>query len=231
MRFLEDELIQGDNILRSFKGKPSRTQGFLDDYAFVIQAYVNLYQVSFEEDYLEKAKGLMEFSLDNFFDKKEEFFFYTHEGNEKLIARKKEIFDNVIPASNSVMARNLFYLGTILDKNDWRKLSLDMTQSLSAIILSEPNYMSNWAIALLESKQPLAEVVFIGENADMIRKEFHERYHPFTIAMGSTSQSSLPLLEGKTTLGDKTTVYVCFNKTCKLPVHSAEEAEKQLSVY
>jgi len=103
-----------------------------------------------------------------------------------------------------------------------------MTQSLSAVILSEPNYMSNWAMALLESKQPLAEVVFIGEDADMIRKYFHERYHPFAIAMGSTSQSSLPLLEGKTTLGNKTTVYVCFNKTCKLPVHSAEEAEKQL---
>jgi uncharacterized protein YyaL (SSP411 family) len=229
MAFLEKELIKDKTIYRSYKGKASQTKGFLDDYAFVIQAYINLYQVTFEESYLEKAKGLMEFAIDNFFDKKEKFFFYTHD-NTELITRKKEVFDNVIPSSNSVMARNLLFLGTIWDNNDWKNLSNEMTASLTELILSEPNYMSNWAIALLESKQPLAEVVFIGDDSPQLRREFQEQFHPFAITMGSKTESSLPLLEGKVTIEKKTTIYVCFNKTCKLPVHTIPEAIKQMDV-
>ncbi|HEX5169339.1 MAG TPA: thioredoxin domain-containing protein [Cyclobacteriaceae bacterium] len=228
MHFLEQELIKGQTIFRSFKGKASTAKGFLDDYAFVIQAYVNLYQVTFEEPYLEKAEALMEFSLDRFFDKKEEFFFYTNDANEKLITRKKEIFDNVIPASNSVMARNLLYLGTIWDKEQWKKLSSEMSQSIASLILSEPTYMSNWAIALMETKHDMAEVAIMGDQATVLRKELQTQYHPFMITMGAASKSSLPLLLGKEPLDKQTTIYVCFNKTCKLPVHSVTEAEKQL---
>jgi uncharacterized protein YyaL (SSP411 family) len=226
--FLEKELINKKTIYRSFKGKASTAKGFLDDYAFVIQAYVNLYQITFEEHYLEKAKALMEFSLESFFDKKEQYFFYTNDANEKLIARKKEIFDNVIPASNSVMARNLFYLGTIWDKEEWKKLAIDMSQSIANLIISEPNYMSNWAIALMETKHQLAEVVVIGESSRDLSNKLQAEYHPFMITMGATTRSSLPLLQEKEALNNKTTVYVCFNKTCKLPVHDVVEAEKQL---
>jgi uncharacterized protein YyaL (SSP411 family) len=136
----------------------------------------------------------------------------------------------VIPSSNSVMARNLLSLGTIWDNNDWKELSGEMTSSLSTLILEEPTYMSNWAMALLESKQPIAEVVFIGDDSPQLRKEFQEKFHPFAISMGSKNESSLPLLEGKVTIEKKTTIYVCFNKTCKLPVHTIPEAIKQMDV-
>jgi uncharacterized protein YyaL (SSP411 family) len=228
MRFLEKEVIRDETIFRSFKGKHSTAKGFLDDYAFVLQAYINLYQVTFEEHYIEKAKSLADFVMNSFFDEKERYFYYTNNANEKLITRKKEIFDNVIPASNSVMARNLFYLGTIWDVGQWKNLSLDMCHSLANLITNEPVYMSNWAIALMETKKGMAEVVIVGESLPEIRSDLHEKYHPFMIAMGTTSKSSLPLLVEKEPLNDQTTIYVCFNKTCKLPVQTVVEAEKQL---
>jgi uncharacterized protein len=228
IRFLESETKDGTTLYRSYKGKPSVTTGFLDDYAFMIQAYVKLYEVTFDEAYLASAHELMDFTMKNFFDPTDGFFFYTHHEGEELISRKKEIFDNVIPSSNSVMARNLMALGLIYDQNDWIALAEKMIGSLSQLIRSEPNYMSNWAIGLLESKHPTAEVVFIGEQYDRLRKEFQTRFYPFSVTLGTSSESSLPLLEGKVTIDNQSTIFVCFNKTCKLPVHTVAEAEKQM---
>lgn len=226
--FLESELSDGERLYRSFKGKRSSTVGFLDDYAFLIQAYINLYQVTFKEEYLEKAKSWTDYTLNHFFDPKEEFFFYTDQHGEKLISRKKEIFDNVIPSSNAVMARNLFCLGTILDEEQWKERAENMTASLTKLIVTEPGYMSQWSISLLENKQPMAEVVFMGDDLHKLRADFQRHYYPFAISMGARKESSLPLLEGKFAVDGKTTIYVCFNKACKLPVFTVNDAEAQI---
>lgn len=228
VRFLEMKIKDGTTLHRSFKGRPSATEGFLDDYACMIQAYINLYQVTFNEEYLGKARELMEFTLKNFFDPEDGFFFYTHHEGEELISRKKEIFDNVIPASNSIMARNLLTLGLIYDQDEWLTRADQMISSLSQLIRTEPNYMSNWGIALLESKHPIAEVVFVGNECNQLRKQFQTRYYPFSISLGTPSESDLPLLEGKVTIDNRSTIFVCFNKTCKLPVHTVSDAELQI---
>jgi uncharacterized protein YyaL (SSP411 family) len=126
------------------------------------------------------------------------------------------------------MAQNLFHLGIVFDKDDWRKMAHDMTMSLSHLIKTEPNYMSNWAIVFTEIKKNMAEVVIIGEEADDLRKEFLKNYVPFTLVMGTKTISSLPLLHDKTPKGIGT-IYVCFQKNCKLPVHNVLNALKQIS--
>src|SRR5690606_36485052 len=131
VRFLEENLIDATTLYRSYKGKASTTKGFLDDYAFTIQAYLNLYEVTFNEDYLSRAKSLMNRAMEDFYDEEEKYFYYTPHDGESLISRKKEIFDNVIPSSNSAMARNLMRLGLIYDERDWLALSESMTNSLS----------------------------------------------------------------------------------------------------
>ncbi|MEJ0032604.1 MAG: hypothetical protein WDO15_20615 [Bacteroidota bacterium] len=108
MSFIEDKMMNDGKIYRSYKSKRSTTEGFLEDYAFMIQAYVSLYQVTSDESWLTKSKKMCESVVTNFFDESDGYFHYTSSEAEKLIARKKEIFDNVIPASNSVMATNLF---------------------------------------------------------------------------------------------------------------------------
>lgn len=230
IRFLEKNLVDGNQVFRSFKGKRGSTEGFLEDYAYLIQAYLKLYQANFNEQWIDRATALTEYVLKNFYDEKESFFFYTSSQSEKLIARKKEIFDNVIPASNGVMVQNLFQLGTILDRDDWKTMAVEMTESLSHLISEEPNYMSNWGIALTEMRAGLAEVVFAGPSGLGLKHQFRKSYQPFTIVMGSDKPSRLPLLQGKTET-DTDLIYVCYDKTCKLPVHDTDSALKQLKTF
>jgi uncharacterized protein len=220
MTFLEKELIDNTSIYRSFKNKRSSTKGFLDDYSYVIQACIRLYQATFDENWIAKAKKLTEHVITNFLDKDDGFFFYTSNESESLIARRKEIFDNVIPASNSVMVQNLFELGTILDRDEWKQLAEAITTPLAHLIVEEPNYMSNWGIAYLEIKKGLHEVVLSG-NVD---SNLVEQYLPFCLWMKSGGTSALPLTIGKQSIDDKPTIYVCFDRTCLRPVHETAEA-------
>jgi uncharacterized protein len=220
MAFLEKELMDFNLIYRSFKDKRSSTKGFLDDYAYVIQACIKLYQATFDESWIDKAKRLTEHVTANFLDKDDGFFFYTSNESEALIARRKEIFDNVIPSSNSVMVQNLFHLGTILDREEWKQLAEAITTPLAHLIVEEPNYMSNWGIAYLEIKKGLHEVVLSGN----VRPDIFERYLPFCLWMRGDGNPALPLARGKHSIDNKPTIYVCFDKTCRRPVHENAEA-------
>ncbi|MEX1241290.1 MAG: thioredoxin domain-containing protein [Cyclobacteriaceae bacterium] len=228
MQFLENELTEGLKLFRSYKNKRSHVKGFLDDYAYLIQACISLYQVTFDEYFIHRARALAQHTVDNFYDGDDGFFYYARQDAEKLIAARKEIFDNVIPASNSVMAQNLFHLSVIFDDPGWRAIAEKMTFSLSHLIISEPNYMSNWGIVYTEMKKGMAEVAFVGDSASPAAREIFARFQPFMIAMGSEGESHLPLLEAKTKIDEKLTIYVCYNKTCQRPVHDVVSAIAQL---
>jgi hypothetical protein len=228
MSFLEKNLIESGKVYRAFKIKHSTTEGFLEDYAFLIKAYHSLYQVTFEEDYLTKAEHWMEYTIENFYDAEEKYFHFASVKAEKLIAKKKEIFDNVIPSSNSVMAQNLFHLGTLLDKEEWRTMATEMVKPLIQIIAKEPVYMSNWGILLSEMTHGLHEVVISGKEAEAKRKELSNNFLPFALILGTETKSNLSLLEGRDAKENQTLLYVCKNKTCQLPVEKTEDAWKQL---
>jgi uncharacterized protein len=226
--FLETYLIENGKVFRTYKGKRSDTEGFLEDYAFLIQAYTSLYQVTFNEDWLHKAELWCKYVMENFYDGTEGYFHFNSNTAEQLIARKKDIMDNVIPSSNSVMARNLFRLGVLLDREDWKTISITMTSQLISLIESEPSYMSNWGILLAEITTGFAEVVFVGNDAEQKRKELHTHYLPFTSTLGTKTKSALPLFEGREAKNSETLIYVCFNKTCKLPTTQINEALEQI---
>ncbi len=229
IRFMEDKLFDGIKLYRSFKMKRSQTEGFLDDYAFYIQALVRLYQVTFNEAYINRAKQLSEYVIAQFFDSADGFFFYTSRTAEPLISRKKEIFDNVIPSSNAVMAQNLNQLGLLLDRDDWKTMAITMVTSLGHLIKQEPAYMSYWGIAYTELEKGLAEVVLAGEDIDRLRTDLQRNFIPFSIIQGNTGTSDLPLQKDKKPVDGKATLYVCYDKTCKLPVHTVDEAMQQLA--
>ena len=228
MQCIENELMEGLTLFRSYKNKRSHVKGFLDDYAYMIQASLNLYQVTFDAYWLHRARALTEHTVENFLDETDGFFRYARKDAEKLIATQKEIFDNVIPASNSVMAQNLLHLGILCDESNFRSLAENMTLSLSHLITGEPNYMSNWGIVYMELKKGLAEVAFVGAAAKTGCKEFHENFQPFMLTMGTETESELPLLQGKSSDQHPLTIFVCYNKTCQRPVHSVAEAIEQI---
>jgi uncharacterized protein YyaL (SSP411 family) len=226
LTFVEQQMMEGDLLYRSFKNKRSNITGFLDDYAYLIQAYTQLYQVTFDERLLRQAEKLTRQAFTEFFDSEEGFFYYTAQSAESLIARKKEVFDNVIPSSNSVMARNLYQLGTMLVNDEWKEMARNMVNKLSYLIETEPVYMSHWAVLAFEMVNELAEVVVVGPNVMQLRHELHQHYVPFSVTVGAREPSRLALLAGR--VSDTDTIYVCRNQTCQLPVHTIQEALQQI---
>jgi uncharacterized protein len=228
IQFLENNTIENEVVYRSFKKKRSNTEGFLDDYAHVTAAYISLHQATLQEDYIVKAKNMLEHIITQFFDPTDGFFFYTSATAEPLIARKKELFDNVISSSNSVMARNLLALGSLFDREEWKTIAEKMIIGLSHVIRSEINYTGNWGLAQMELQRSFTEVVLAGQSVDPSYKQLQSVFHPFTVYMRAAENSLLPLTANKEAIDSQDTFYVCYAKTCKLPVHSVDQVLNQL---
>jgi uncharacterized protein YyaL (SSP411 family) len=224
-RFIQANLRDGERLYRTCKnGRPS-ISGFLEDYALVIQAYISLYEVSFAETWLREAEALTEYVLKNFFDPAETQFFYTDSSAEPLIARKKELFDNVIPASNSVMAHNLRRLGRHLENARYVALAADMLAQVQHLVVSEPQHLANWASLYAALLRPGAEIAIIGPEADAFREELSRHFLFDTVIAGTEKRSELPLLRHlKPDAAGRTAVHICRNQACLAPVYSVAEA-------
>jgi uncharacterized protein YyaL (SSP411 family) len=227
--FLQAHLRQGPRLYRTWKNGRATISGFLEDYALVIEAYVSLYEATFTESWLREAEALTAYVLDHFFDPAEQQFFYTDASAEPLIARKKELFDNVIPASNSVMAHNLLRLGRHLDNPTYQTLAATMLAQLQALAAQEPQHLTNWASLYVALLRPGAEVAIAGPQAEALRQQLSRHFLPHDVLAGTSETSELPLLQGRPGR-EPTTIYVCRHHACQLPVHSAAEALAQLAL-
>ena len=226
--FLQKNLRRDAGLYRNYKNGRATIQGFLEDYALVIQAFVSLYEATFDESWLREAEALADYVLAHFFDATEEQFFYTDNTDEALIARKKELFDNVIPASNSIMAHNLHRLGLHLNNQRYSDLAVAMLRRVQELVVKEPQHLTNWASLYATLLHPTAEIAIVGPEAEARRQEISRHFLPNTVLAGTTGTSSLPLLQDRTAVDEQTTLYVCFNRACQLPVHSVQEALAQL---
>lgn len=226
-KFIRDKLINSQKLYRSYKNGESKLDGYLEDYALVIQAFLSLYQANFDEQWLYLARDLVSYTDEKFFDQEEHLYFYTDASSSSLIARKKEIFDNVIPASNSVMANNLYQLGLLLDEEKIKNRAIQMLRQIGKLLESDIQYLSNWAIFYTYLVKPTAEIAISGEKAKEMRLGLEQRFYPNKILVGSQKKSELPLLQNRAPNND-TMIYVCYNKTCQLPVSKVKEALNQL---
>jgi uncharacterized protein len=202
---------------------------FLDDYAAIIEAFIQYYQVSFEEKWLFKAESLLKYTLANFFDPEELLFYFTDIEGEKLIARKKEIFDNVIPASNSMMVKNLYFLGRFLNNSAYFELAKSIFSKIKPLSLKDPQWLSNWTdVGLLMSTSPV-EITVLGQGHREIVSEIQKSYfNPNVIYFGADKPSILPEFEGRMGNPKEINIYVCIDKACHLPVKTTQEALKLL---
>jgi uncharacterized protein len=226
--FLLKNVCKEKNILyRNYKNGRATIFAFLDDYAFLISALIAYYQVSFEESYLKKARELVEYTLAHFFDKETGMFFYTDDQHSRLIARKKEVTDNVIPSSNSEMAKNLFLLSLYFENKNYEDQAVQLVKNVLEDAKKNLNYYSNWAQAILLQIYSPNEVAIIGNEWKEKLKFLQKNYLPNVIYSGGENEGTLSLLEDKLMEG-KTMIYVCKNKTCGLPVQQAEQALHQI---
>jgi uncharacterized protein YyaL (SSP411 family) len=225
--FILDHLVSTDGgLYRNYKSGKASIPGFLDDYAFIIDALIALYEADFDEAWLEEAKALTNYVLQHFTDPESTMFFYTAGNGETLIARKHEIMDNVIPSSNSVMAQNLQKLALFFDDDHYREKASAMLSAVLPHIKSYGSAYSNWCIQLFNEVYGINEIAITGNELDSIQSAFAQRYIPNKITLGGTN-SKLPLLKDKKS--EQTKIYICRNKTCQLPVATVEEAIKLIN--
>jgi uncharacterized protein len=223
-RFILNELTQKNGkLFRTYKNGVAKINGFLDDYAFAAEALLEVYLITQDEAYLHKAKDLAEIALSEFHNAESPFLFYTDNDANDLITRSTEIHDNVIPASNSQMALNLFYLGTYFSDESYTSKALEMLNLVPEEFRHYASGYSNWGCLALHANYAFREIAIVGNNVDEKLKELHKHSFTNTILAVSKAKSDLPLLQDRFA-ENETWIYVCENKTCKLPVKTINEA-------
>jgi hypothetical protein len=221
--FLKQNLIASDGrLLHSYKNNQAKIGGFLEDYAFVIEAFVAIFEATGQKQWLDDAQQLTKITFLDFYDQQKSIFYFTANDQKDLITRTIEIHDNVIPASNSVMAKNLFRLSYLLEKPDYLNIVNKMLSLVSVNMTDYPSGYSNWSQLMLNLTGNHFEVAIAGENAINLLNELQKNYLPQAIFCAGTKESDLSLLQNRYVSG-KTLIYICQDKSCLLPVESVNE--------
>ena len=212
-------------LYHSHKDGKSKINGYLEDYAASIQAFLNLYENTLDEKWLNTSNDLMKYTYKNFFNAETNMFYFTSKLDDKLISRTVEFRDNVIPSSNSIMANNLFKLSHYFDNKKYLNSSQQMVNNIKDQIELYPSGFSNWMNLILNINKNFYEIAVVGDKAIEKIKELNENYLPNKIIIGSLESNPLPLLKNRFVEGE-TYIYVCVNKACKMPVKTVKEALK-----
>jgi hypothetical protein len=227
--FLSKNLLRDDGrLLRNFKDGHASINAFLEDYALLSRAFIQLYQATFDIGWLEKAKALANYAIGHFSDNKTGLFFYTPTEAENLIMRRIETADNVIPSSNAVLAEVLFFLGEYYSNDDYIIRSQSMLKKIAPAFTTGGPYYARWANLMgLMTYKPY-EVAIVGKQALQKSKPMQSHYLPTAIYMGG-NQENLPLLENKS-VANRTIIYVCRDRICKSPEEAPEQALRQMRI-
>ncbi|HLW30314.1 MAG TPA: thioredoxin domain-containing protein [Brumimicrobium sp.] len=213
-------------LYRTRKDGRSKINGFLEDYAHVIDAFIVLHEATFESKWIKTAKELMDFTIAHFYDEKSKMFFFTDKDTE-LITRKLEVNDNVIPASNSVIANSLFKLGKLYHSSVYENMSKQMLSNIYNQLPSYGSGYSNWGLLALSLTEEFYEVAITGEDAAKVRFELGSYYIPNTVYSGG-KEISTPFLQDKA-FTKESTIYICEDFACQAPTQSLAEAILKLT--
>ncbi len=226
--FIKKRQLQNNGALfHNYKNGKSTINGYLEDYAAVIEAFIALYQVTLDEEWLHSSKQMIDYVFQYFYDEEKQMFYFTSSKDEELMTRLFEYRDNVIPASNSIMAKNLFKLSIYYNNEQYAATAKQMLNNVLKELSSYPIGFSNWLDLLINYQSKFYEVVVIGENASKKTLEINKEYLPNKLVAGSTKKSDLFLLQNRFVKGE-TLIYVCINNTCSLPVSETKKAIKTI---
>jgi len=231
IRFLLDKLRQPDGVsfFHTYKKGQAQYEAFLDDYALLIEALIEIYQINFDTKLLRQAGDLSEYLIDHFLDSGHNLFYFTGQSQEDIPLRRRELYDSATPSGNSTMAHNLHKLGLLLGKPVFSQLAIDMLRGVKTSVEQYPNSFGRWANALLYQSYPYYEIALVGQQAAAKAIHLQQSFIPNAVVMASTTASEdWPLLAGRGTGGD-TNIYVCQEYACKRPVDTVAAALELLN--
>jgi len=226
-------------LLRTWvPGSEPKLNAYLEDYAFLLDGLISLYEATFAPRWIEAALDLAEVMVDQFWDPAEGGFFYTGRDHETLIARSKDPYDNAIPSGNSMAVTALLRLVKLTGRMDLQEKAETTLQLYRGLLAAQPLAAAQMLLALDFFLGPVQEIAIVGDpSAEEVRRVLRllaGRFQPHRVlalkAPGSDEKhldERLPLLAGKTSQGP-VAVYLCQNFTCQAPLVGVEAVERAL---
>lgn len=235
---LSKMLCPEGKLFHRFREGEVAVEAFLDDYAFLIWGLTELYQATFNTEYLKNALYLNDQLLARFRDNVHGGFFHTAEDSEKLILRSKEIYDGAIPSGNSVCALNLLQLGRMTGNIDLENKAYEIMQIFSGQVSKMPIGYTQLLCALDFAVGPSREIVVVGDPESIETKEIisdiNKEFMPNKVVLlkppGMEEEISTlaEYVSGMSMKDDRTTVHICQNYNCNLPSNDREEILRRL---
>ncbi|NWJ49787.1 MAG: thioredoxin domain-containing protein [Bacteroidetes bacterium] len=209
-----------DRLFHSWRNGTARINGFLEDYAFAIDAFISLYQATFNLAYLNQAMRWTQVVIDHFYNEDQGIFYFTSDEDEPLVARRFELHDGVTPSPNSVMARSLVRLAVYFEKGKYRENAQRALDVLGDLPLQHPSSFANWAVLRLDLMKGPSSVVFNLVDGLEQRKRIGTSFLPFVALAGNHLDLPLTSYYREVT---KTGVFICSDRQCYPPVQSPKE--------
>lgn len=223
--YLQTGIVREDGGL--YRNREKNINGYLEDYASVIDAYIGLYEVTQDEKWLNTSRSLVEYCLKNFKDEQSGMFFFTSKEDEFIIRRTIETYDKEIPASNSIMAENLYKLSKLYPDDDYESIAKQMVKNVQGNFDENAQYYSNWLQLALFMNQPYYEVAIVGDDYKGKTKELLGHYIPNSVVAATPRESDISILQERYS-ENNTLIYVCIHGSCKLPQVDVGESLKQM---
>ena len=237
-RFLLTDLQRDGLLLRTYKDGQAKLNGYLEDYASLIDGLISLYEATGELEWIEGGITLAEKMINQFWDDEAGGFFFTGQTHEQLIVRTKEWLDNATPSGNSLAASALLRLSALTANDDYRRRATTVLRLMANQMRRYPSAFG-FALTALDFylSSPL-EIVIVGNRGDArlgeLARGLWQDYIPNRIVAICTEEFNraaaiIPLFRWRNTVETPPTAYVCQAQTCQTPAHSAEEMQRQIT--
>ena len=219
IQWLEAHLYNKDAnyFYHSIANGTPKAPAFLDDYANLIQAYIQLQEITGNSSYLIQAKKWMDYVLLNFIDEDGLYFYYTASYQKDVIIRKKESYDGAQPSGNALICSGLYYLGHVFDCSNWTLHAEKMIQSIRPSLLQYPGSFGYWAQSFYQMSTGMTELVGVGPTVHESLPALNGVFLPNTIRITSVAEDDrISLLKDKKSYDNQ--YFICKNKTCSAPM-------------
>ena len=233
--FLTTTMQPQGRLLRTYREGQARLPGFLEDYSFVADALLALYESTFDQHWLDSAIALANGMIDLFWDETAAAFFDTGADHEELVVRPRDVFDNAQPCGGSVASDLLLRLAVITGNEDYQRKAVPPLRTLSELMSRAPAGTGRWLAALDFYASTPKEIAIVGPKDDPATRRLldtvYGRYLANRVVVGASGQHSepaLPLLQGRGMIDGVPTAYVCENYACQLPVTDVGALSAQL---
>jgi uncharacterized protein YyaL (SSP411 family) len=236
--FIQQNMYTGGRLLRSYMDGRANLAGYLEDYAFLTDALMSLYEATFDAAWIAWARELADRMIAEFWDDERGAFFDTSASGEALIARPKDVFDNATPSGNSVAAEALLRLALFTGETEYGRRASDILEQYAAFAAERPNGFGRMLCAVDFAIGDVREIAVVGAPDDpatlALLGVVRHHYLPWKVVAlarpGDGDSEVIPLLADRDKVDGKPAAYVCQNYVCQLPSTSPDEMSRQLGL-